>query len=60
MLRRRMARRGIWITACMGLVVMATVATICIGCGGGGPSSVSTPPPTHQVTSSGAVSLTIK
>jgi hypothetical protein len=60
-MRRKLAARGIWLTACLGLVLMATAA-LSIGCGGGGGggSSSTTPPATHQVTSSGAVSLTIQ
>jgi hypothetical protein len=60
-MRRKLAARGIWLTACLGLVLMATAA-LSIGCGGGssGGSGSTTPPATHQVTSSGAVSLTIQ
>jgi len=60
-LRRKLAARGVWIPACLGLVLMAAVAVASVGCGGGGGATTSTPPvnPTHQVTSSGTVSLTI-
>jgi hypothetical protein len=58
-MRRKLAARGIWLTACLGLVLMATAA-LSIGCGGGGGSGSTPPPATHQVTSSGAVSLTIQ
>jgi hypothetical protein len=60
-MRRKLAARGIWLTACLGLVLLATAA-LAIGCGGGssGGSGSTTPPATHQVTSSGAVSLTIQ
>jgi len=60
-MRRKRAARGIWLTACLGLVLMATAA-LSIGCGGGssGGSGSTTPPATHQVTSSGAVSLTVQ
>jgi hypothetical protein len=58
-IRRKSAARGIWLRACLGLVLMATAA-LSIGCGGGGGSGSTTPPSTHQVTSSGAVSLTIQ
>jgi hypothetical protein len=60
-MRRKLAARGIWLTACLGLVLMATAA-LSIGCGSGGSSGSgsTTPPATHQVTSSGAVSLTIQ
>lgn len=55
--RKKMAARRIWVTACLGLALIASTA-IGIGCSGGGSSSPTTPA-THQVTSSGAVSLTI-
>jgi subtilase family serine protease len=60
-MRKKLAARGIWLTACLGLVLMATAA-LSIGCGGGssGGSSSTPPPATHQVTSSGAVSLTVQ
>jgi hypothetical protein len=58
-MRRKLAARGIWLTVCLGLVLLATAA-LSIGCGGGGGSDSSTPPAPHQVTSSGAVSLTIQ
>jgi len=57
-MRRKLAARGIWLTACLGLVLMATAA-LSIGCGSKQPDST-TPPATHQVTSSGSVSLTIQ
>jgi hypothetical protein len=56
--RRKLVARGIWMTASLGLVLMAAL-WFNIGCGGkrGG----STPPPqTHQVTSSGVVTLTVQ
>ena len=55
LMRRKLAARGIWLTACLGLVLLAT-ASLSIGCGGGS----SPPPSTQQVTSSGSVSLTIQ
>ena len=58
-MRRKLAARGIWLTACLGLVLMATAA-LSIGCGSSGGAGSTTPPATHQVTSSGAVSLTIQ
>ena len=60
-MRNKLAARGVWLTACLGLVLLAT-ATLTIGCGGGssGGSGSTTPPATHQVTSSGAISLTIQ
>jgi sugar lactone lactonase YvrE len=60
--RKKLAVRGVWFTACLGIILMAGAA-FAIGCGGGGGSS-STPitptNPIHQVTSSGAVSLTVQ
>jgi sugar lactone lactonase YvrE len=61
--RRRLAARGIWVTACVGLVLMAATAAVCTGCGGGsggGSNSTTTTTQTHQVTSSIIVSLTVK
>ena len=55
-LRRKLAARGVWLTACAGLIV-AVATIIAIGCGGGG-GGTSTPQ-THQVTSSGTVTLTV-
>ena len=67
-LRRRMAARGVWVTACLGLVLLAG-AVLCTGCGGGGGGGGSTGgggggggggTQTHQVTSSGVVTLTVQ
>jgi hypothetical protein len=58
MLRRKLAARGIWLTASLGVVLLAAAA-FSIGCGGGG-SSTTTTPQTHQATSSGSVSLIIQ
>jgi uncharacterized protein YjiK len=59
-IRRKMVGRGIWFTACLGLVLLAG-ATVAVGCGGGGGSSPVTPTnPTHQVSSSGTVGLTVQ
>jgi hypothetical protein len=62
--RRRLAARGIWVTACVGLILMAATAAVCTGCGasGGGSSltNTTTQTQTHQVTSSVVVSLTVK
>jgi hypothetical protein len=58
-LRRKLAARGVWVTACLGLVLLAAAANIA-GCGGGGGSSSPPPPQTHQVTSSGVVTLIIQ
>jgi sugar lactone lactonase YvrE len=66
-LRRRMAARGIWATACLGLVLLAGMAcsTGCGGSGGGsgnsgGGSGGGGGTQTHQVTSSIVVTLTVK
>jgi hypothetical protein len=58
-LRRRMAARSYWVTACLGLVLV-TAAAYTSGCGGGGTSTTTPPPQSHQVVSSGAVSLTVQ
>jgi hypothetical protein len=57
LMRKKLAARKIWLTACLGVMLLATAATI-IGCGGGGNSSNSTP--THQVISSSVVTLTVQ
>jgi len=55
-LRKRLFRNG-WIVA--GIVIALAVSVLSVtGCGGGGSSS--TPPQTHQVTSSANVTLTIQ
>jgi hypothetical protein len=51
-LRRKLAARGMWISACLGLVLLSVTA-FSIGCGGSSPTS-------KPVTSSGVVSLTIQ
>ena len=45
----------------LGILLAMTMTTLVTGCGGGGGSSSTNPPPaqTHQVTSSGVVTLTI-
>jgi uncharacterized membrane protein YgcG len=64
-LRRRMAARGVWVTACLGLILLAG-AVLCTGCGGGGGSTGGGGggggggTQTHQVTSSGVVTLTVQ
>jgi hypothetical protein len=59
-LRRKMALKNIWITACLGLVLMAAAA-LSIGCGGGTASTTTTTTTTPtQVTSSAVVSLTVQ
>ena len=61
LLRRRLLEKGIWTTACMGLVMLAlTVAAVGCGGGGSGSSPVSPTNPTHQVMSSGGLTLTIQ
>ncbi len=54
-IRKKLAARGVWLTACLVLALMAGVAGA-VSCGGGG----SGPAPTHQVTSSGVVTLTVQ
>jgi hypothetical protein len=59
-IRRKLIARGVWITACLGLILLTAVAYTA-GCGGGGGGSSSTPPPqTYQAVSSGTVSITIQ
>jgi hypothetical protein len=55
-LRKQLAARGAWVTACLALVLMAGAA-LSTGCGasGGSPSAQ-----THQVASSGTVTLAIQ
>jgi len=57
-MRKKLAARGVWVTACLGLVLLAAAYTA--GCGGGGNNNNTPPPQTHQVVSSGSVSLTIQ
>jgi hypothetical protein len=62
LIRKKMIGRGVWFTACLSLVILAGAIAV-VGCGGGGGAG-STPViptnPTHQVSSSGAVTLTIQ
>jgi hypothetical protein len=58
-LRRKLAARGAWVTACLGLVLL-TVAAYTAGCGGGGSTTTTPPPQTHQVVSSGSIGITIQ
>jgi hypothetical protein len=59
-LRKKLARRGVWITACFGLILLSAAA-FGIGCGGGGGGGGGSTPviQTHQVSSSGVVTLTV-
>jgi hypothetical protein len=57
LLRRKWAARGFWLTACLALLVSAVAITS--SCGGGG-NTPPPPPQTHQVTSSGVVTLTVQ
>jgi hypothetical protein len=57
-MRKRYAARGFWLTASLGLILLAGAAVM-IGCGGGGGSG-SSAPATQQVIRSGAVSLTVQ
>jgi hypothetical protein len=54
--RKKLMAREIRFAAYLALVLMAA-AVFCIGCGGG---SITTTSSTHQVTSSGAVTLAIQ
>jgi FG-GAP-like repeat/Bacterial Ig-like domain (group 3)/FG-GAP repeat len=54
-LRRKWAAKRLCLTACLGLLVSAIA--IGSGCGGGGNAP---PPQTHQVTTSGVVTLTVQ
>jgi hypothetical protein len=56
-MRRKLVGRNIWFAASLALAILTGVATA-VGCGGS--SSVSLTSPTHQVTSSGGVTLTIQ
>jgi hypothetical protein len=58
-LRRKLAARGVWVTACLGLVLLAAAAYTA-GCGGGGSTTTTPPPQTHQVVSSGSIGITIQ
>ena len=57
--RKKLTTGRIWLVASLGLVLM-TVAATSVGCGGGGGATLKLLGPTHQVTSSGAVSLTVQ
>ncbi len=59
-LRRKLAANRAWITVYL-VVVLALGAIAATGCGGGGSTSqpVQSNPTTHQVTSSGVITLTI-
>lgn len=57
--RRRLTSRGMWITVFLGLIFAGGVVAA-TGCGGGSSASPAPPNPTHQVTSSGTVSLTVQ
>ena len=50
LLRRRMAARGAWVAACLGLILLAGTA---VGCVGGSAA-------THKVTSSSIITLTVQ
>ena len=57
-LRRKSTGRGIWLTACLGLVYWLQWHSV--SAAGHNPPGSTTPPATQQVTSSSAVSLTIQ
>lgn len=54
-LRRKLAARGIWLSACVGLLLLVAT-TFSTSCGGAGSKANQT----HQATSSGVVSLIVK
>jgi hypothetical protein len=56
-LRKRLAARGAWMTACLGLVLLAGAAFCATGCGGSGSGGGGTQ--SYQAVSSGVVPLTI-
>ncbi len=58
-IRRKLAAKRIWLSACVVLALMAGAVYV-VGCGGGGATSTPTPPATHQATSSGVVTLTVQ
>jgi hypothetical protein len=55
--RKKAAARRIWAMACLGFVLTVAAAT-CVGCGGS--TGTTSSPSTHQVTSSGVITLTIR
>ena len=55
-MRRKLAVQGVWLTASLGLILMAAAASM-IGCGGG---SNTPPAQTNQVTTSTIVSITVQ
>lgn len=60
-LRRNLAARGVWLSACMGLILLAGAAATLAACGGGGGGGGSSKvPQTHQATSSGVVTLIVR
>jgi hypothetical protein len=56
-MRRKLAANGFWLAA--SVLLLVSVAAVVTGCGGGG-STTPPPPQTHQVTSSGTVTLTVQ
>lgn len=61
-IRKKLAAKGFWVTASLGLLLLTGTAFV-IGCGGGSSSTSTTPTsPSNpsQVTSSGKVTLTIQ
>jgi hypothetical protein len=58
-MRKKLAARGVWVSACLGLVLLAGAAVASVGCGRSDPAKPQ-PYPAHQVTSSGTVGLTIQ
>jgi endo-1,4-beta-xylanase len=60
-IRKRLAARGVWLTACVGLVLMVATVAVCAGCAREHSSSTTTTQTqTYLVTSSSVVTLTVK
>jgi len=59
LMRKELAKWGVWASACLGLVLLAVAVVASVGCGRGDPTKPE-PYPTHQVTSSGTVGLTVQ
>jgi Chitobiase/beta-hexosaminidase C-terminal domain len=58
-LRRKRSVKMVYLLACLSVALMAGSAVGCVS-GGNSPAALSTPNPTHQVTSSGSVSITVE
>ncbi|MGB6830352.1 MAG: FG-GAP-like repeat-containing protein [Terracidiphilus sp.] len=58
LMRRKLTVKGLWFAT--SLVLLVSLAAAITGCGGGGSTSTPPPPQTHQVISSGTVTLTVQ